>query len=75
MKRMGGGVDEFEPNAIRTNGYIDNFFAVVQTLLMKWVWDTIISDVFSVRNISHVEAFKFVLLVMMMRSFVDFMPN
>jgi len=51
------------------------FFAVVQTLLMKWVWDTIISDVFSVRNISHVEAFKFVLLVMMMRSFVDFMPN
>ena len=51
------------------------FFAVVQTLLMKWVWDTIISDVFSVRNISHVEAFKFVLLVTVMRSFVDFMPN
>jgi hypothetical protein len=33
MKRMGGEVDEFEPNAIMTNGYIDNFFCCCSNII------------------------------------------
>lgn len=39
---------------------------VVQTLLMRWIWNSMISDLFSIRNITLVEAFKFVLLVTVM---------